>query len=463
MSKNRILTIEQIKESENQFICKNSEEQLLNIAGEKIAFFLLNKFKRKTLLFVCGKGNNGQDGVKASIFLGEKIKNKVFLVPKNYSKKNLNTLQSNIKSHEIIVDCLFGTGLNRPLSKFHQKIIEIINKSKKKIISIDIPSGLNSDTGQPLGSSVIAHMTICMGFYKPAHFLIPSKNNCGEKFLLKLPLKSSIKMFPKIHLLKNEKVYKSLPKHNNSINKYDKGHVVVIGGVMSGAARIVAFASRKVGAGLSTILVNPDHLKFYSKCEPGTIVAEYSDNHLLKKDVLVIGPGLGKDYDKNFIKKIILEFEGKIIVDADAISIFENQRNEFHQLIKKKKSLILTPHKGEFKKIFYNSQNKVLDCFNASKLVSNIVLYKGNDTVISSPNGNVWINSNASNSLATAGSGDLLCGIISGLVAQKMKIDKSVLAAVCIQNDLSNRKKNVVVEDFLKDIQLVMNTIKNNN
>ena len=463
MSKNRILTIEQIKESENQFICKNSEEQLLNIAGEKIAIFLLNKFKRKTLLFVCGKGNNGQDGIKASIFLGEKIKNKVFLVPKNYSKKNLNTLQSNIKSHEIIIDCLFGTGLNRTLSKFHQKIIEIINKSKKKIISIDIPSGLNSDTGQPLGSSVIAHMTICMGFYKPAHFLIPSKNNCGEKVLLKLPLKSPIKMSPKIHLLKNEKVYKSLPKHNNSINKYDKGHVVVIGGVMSGAARIVAFASRKVGAGLSTILVNPDHLKYYSKCEPGTIVAEYSDNHLLKKDVLVIGPGLGKDYDKNFIKKIILEFEGKIIVDADAISIFENQRNEFHQLIKKKKSLILTPHKGEFKKIFYNSQNKVLDCFNASKLVSNIVLYKGNDTVISSPNGNVWINSNASNSLATAGSGDLLCGIISGLVAQKMKIDKSVLAAVCIQNDLSNRKKNVVVEDFLKDIQLVMNTIKNNN
>ena len=337
MSKNRILTIEQIKESENQFICKNSEEQLLNIAGEKIAIFLLNKFKRKTLLFVCGKGNNGQDGIKASIFLGEKIKNKVFLVPKNYSKKNVNTLQSNIKSHEIIVDCLFGTGLNRPLSKFHQKIIEIINKSKKKIISIDIPSGLNSDTGQPLGSSVIAHMTICMGFYKPAHFLIPSKNNCGKKVLLKLPLKIPTKMSPKIHLLKNEKIYKNLPKHNNSINKYDKGHVVVIGGVMSGAARIVAFASRKVGAGLSTILVNPDHLKYYSKCEPGTIVAEYSDNHLLKKDVLVIGPGLGKDYDKNFIKKIILEFEGKIIVDADAISIFENQRNEFHQLIKKKK------------------------------------------------------------------------------------------------------------------------------
>ena len=463
MSKNRILTIEQIKESENQFICKNSEEQLLNIAGEKIAIFLLKRFKKKSLLFVCGKGNNGLDGVKASIFLSKKIKNNVFLVSKNYSKKNLDRLQSNIKSHEIIVDCFFGTGLNRSLSKFHQKIIEIINDSKKKIISIDIPSGLNSDTGQPLGSSVIANMTICMGFYKPAHFLIPSKNYCGEKFLLKLPLKTPIKMSPKIHLLKNEKIHKTLPKHNNSINKYDKGHVVVIGGVMSGAARIVAFASRKVGAGLSTILVKPNHLKYYTKCEPGTIIAEYSDKQLLKKDVLVIGPGLGKDYDKSFIKKIILKFDGKIIIDADAISIFENQKNEFLQLIKKKKSLILTPHRGEFKKIFKHSENKIIDCFNASKLISNIVLYKGNDTVISFPNGNIWINSNASNSLATAGSGDLLCGLISGLVAQKMKLDLSVLASVCIQNHLSNRKNNVVVEDFLADIQLAMNTIKNNN
>ena len=232
---------------------------------------------------------------------------------------------------------------------------------------------------------------------------------------------------------------------------------------MSGAARLVAFASRKVGAGLSTILVNRNHLKYYSNCEPGTIVSEYSDNQLLKKDVLVIGPGLGKNYDKNLIKKIIFKFDGKIIVDADAISIFENQKNEFYQLIKKKKSLILTPHKGEFKKIFESSENKIVDCLNASRLISNIVLYKGNDTVISYPNENVWINSNASNSLATAGSGDLLCGLISGLVAQKMKLDLSVLAAVCIQNDLSNKKNNVVVEDFLADIPSVMSTIKNNN
>ena len=188
------------------------------------------------------------------------------------------------------MDCLFGTGINRTLSKFHQKIIEMINSSKRKIISVDMPSGLNSDTGSPQGCSVIASVTICMGFYKPAHFLIPSKNYCGEKYLLKLPLKIPSKTKPKIHLLKKDKIFNFLPKHNNSISKYDKGHVVVIGGIMSGASRLVAFASRKVGAGLSTILVNPNHLKYYTKCDPGTIVAEYSDKQLIKKMCWLLVP-----------------------------------------------------------------------------------------------------------------------------------------------------------------------------
>ena len=116
--------------------------------------------------------------------------------------------------------------------------------------------------------------------------------------------KNSIKNKTQNYLLKKDKVFSFLPKHKNSINKYDKGHVVVIGGIMSGAARLVAFASRKVGAGLSTILVNPNHLKYYTKCEPGTIVAEYSDKQLIKKMCWLLVPGLGKDYDKNFIKKI---------------------------------------------------------------------------------------------------------------------------------------------------------------
>ena len=106
-----------------------------------------------------------------------------------------------------------------------------------------------------------------MGFFKPAHFLIPSKEFCGEKFLLKLPLKLPRKIQPKISLINQKKIFECIPKFNPkiNINKYDKGHVIIIGGKMAGASRIVALASRKVGAGLSTILVLPQHLKIYRR------------------------------------------------------------------------------------------------------------------------------------------------------------------------------------------------------
>jgi len=295
--------------------------------------------------------------------------------------------------------------------------------------------------------------------------LIPSKEFCGEKFLLNLPLKIPSKIQPKISLIDKKKTFKSIPNFSSkiNINKYDRGHVLIIGGKMSGASRIVALASRKVGAGLSTILVLPQHLKHYAGTEPGTIVSEYSEIELLKKDVLVIGPGLGKDFDINLIERIILIFKGKIVIDADAISNFQNHSKKFLKILSSKKSVLITPHAGEFKRIFKFTGNKLYDCFHASNLISNMVLYKGNDSIISSPKGRIWVNDNASNSLAIAGSGDLLCGLISGLAAQKMNFKLSILAALSIQNILSNNKNNIIVEDFLDSIPEVMNTIKNNN
>ncbi len=464
MHKTRILTLQQISESENKYINENSEEKILSIAGKQIAKFLVKKFQKKSILFICGKGNNGNDGIKAANLI-ETNKYEVFLIKKNINKKDINFLKSKLNSYEIIVDCIFGTGLNRHLTKSFINVIKLINHSKKKVVSIDIPSGINVDTGQVYNLAVNATITLCMGFFKPAHFLIPSKEFCGEKILLKLPLKLPRKIQPKISLINQKKIFEYIPKFNPkiNINKYDKGHVLIIGGKMAGASRIVALASRKVGAGLSTILVLPQHLKYYGGTEPGTIVSEFSENELLKKDVLVIGPGLGKDFDINLIERIILIFKGKIVVDADAISNFENCSEKFLKLLSSKKSVVITPHAGEFKRIFKFTDNKLYDCFHASNSICNTVLYKGNDSIISSPKGRIWINDNASNSLAIAGSGDLLCGLISGLAAQKMNFKLSILAAISIQNILSNNKNNVIVEDFLDNIHEVMNTIKNNN
>ena len=125
---------------------------------------------------------------------------------------------------------------------------------------------------------------------------------------------------------------------------------------------------------------------------------------------------------------------------------------------------MLTPHSGEFERLFkIKSNSKILKCLNASKKIGNTILFKGNDTVIGFKDESIWINDNANNSLATAGTGDVLCGLISGLIAQKMNFKKAVLAAVFIQGELSQIKKNLTVEDFIGSISNILSRLKNNN
>ena len=233
---------------------------------------------------------------------------------------------------------------------------------------------------------------------------------------------------------------------------------------MAGASRMVAIAARKIGCGLSTIGILEKHLKFYNRLETGTIIQIMNKNLFEKKDVLVIGPGLGKTFEKNLILNLIKKFKGPIVVDADAISIFKNNKRLIYDILVKKKDIVLTPHEGEFSRLFkYNCQSKIQESFNATKLIRNTILFKGNDTVISFKNQNIWINDNATNSLATAGTGDILCGLISGLLAQKMNFKKAILAAVFIQGELSQIENNLTAEDFLRSIPKIFLRLKNNN
>ena len=137
-----------------------------------------------------------------------------------------------------------------------------------------------------------------MGFFKPCHFLLPSKKYVGKVTLIDLDLKLPEKLNPEINLINRAQI-KSLPlKYDCDVNKYDKGHVIIIGGKMSGASRIVAYASRKIGAGLSTISVSKENLIYYNNAEPGTIIEMFDISTINEKDVLVIGPGLGKNFNR---------------------------------------------------------------------------------------------------------------------------------------------------------------------
>ncbi|MBS91675.1 MAG: hypothetical protein CMM95_01295 [Rickettsiales bacterium] len=458
MIKSRVLTIQQILESENKFISKFSQKKILEFAGNAIAKYLEKNFKKQRIVFICGSGNNGNDGILASKFLNKKkIKNYTYEIKKEKKDEKQKKLKLLIEKSDLLVDCIFGTGLNRKISGIEKKIIDILNDSKKKIISIDIPSGINGDSGEKHSSAIGASLTIAMGFYKPAYFLLPSKKYCGKVVLLDLTLKVPKKCLPEINLI-NENFFKNkIPKFEIDINKYHKGHVLVIGGEMSGASRIVALAARKIGAGLSTLSVPEKYLKFYSGVEPGTILSEFNFDIFKNKSVLVIGPGLGKSFDRNLLIKILEVFNGPIVIDADAISIFKNKREFFYNCIKKKRNIVLTPHSGEFRRIFdYNLNNKINASINASKKINNTIILKGNDTVLAFPQNQVWLSNNSKNTLATAGTGDALCGIIAGLLAQNMEFKPAIVGSLWIQGQLSLSKKNVTVEDFLKFIPDVL-------
>lgn len=466
MVKDRIFTLQQIIESENNFIRKYSQKKILSIAGEKIANYLYEYFSSKKILFICGKGNNGMDGINAFGYLkSRKVKVEKFVI-NNSNKNNIcfEELNKKVSKNNLIIDCIFGTGLNRKIKGDFEKIIKLINISKKKIISVDVPSGVNGNNGQISSCVVNASKTIVMGLNKPAYFLLPSKSFCGDLIFLDLGLKPPKDCSPKVSLIRKNLFVKKVPKFGINTNKYKKGHVLVIGGEMSGASRIAAISARKVGAGLSTIAVIKRYLKFYNSIDPGTILKEFNFNLLENKDVLIIGPGLGRSVRKSEIIKIIQTFTRPIVIDADAISIFKNHKVEFYNLLTKKKDIVVTPHEGEFKRVFnFPDKDKIKSSLKASENINNTVLFKGNDTVVAFPDKEVFIDNNATQTLASAGTGDMLCGLIAGFLAQKMDFKSAIQTSLWINGKLSKIKKNVIIEDFLSSIPTVLSLIKNNN
>ena len=450
MRNSNILTRSQIIQSEKLFLKNKKNFDLIELVAKKILRYLEESFPHKKILIISGPGNNGGDG-RELFRIAKRSKIKI-------SNCNLMDLQSNelskfIANHDLICDAIFGFGFNRPFDKFFFDSINIINRSKKMIISFDIPSGVCSNTGMIFNTSIRADITLALGFFKPCHFLQPGKSKCGKLEYLNLNYTLPKKRYPEIKLINNRSFNSKILFKKEDINKYHRGSLVVFGGTMAGASRIVALTARKIGGGISSIKINKDQLINYAGTEPGTIVNFSEDIDINKYNCVVIGPGLGKNYEFKKILDIIKIYKKTLILDADALSIFENKKTKLYDILKKRALNILTPHEGEFIKLFgpYNN-DKIASALSASKKTNSIIIFKGNDTVITTPEGKVWVGEKARSSLATAGTGDMLCGMIGGLICQGMEAIDATLNAIWIQQKLSNNIKNTTIEDFISDL-----------
>lgn len=433
---------------------------LMERAGKTVVSFILEHFPKQTVIILCGPGNNGGDGYCiAQCLLDQGWPVEVWKYPPGSSKplpypaqemytvfkgsiKDLS-LDIPIDPYALYVDALFGVGLVRPLDALLKTFAEKLSALSVSVIAVDIPSGIQADTGEVLGAAFKATHTITFECYKPGLLLLPGKFYTGNIHVasIDLPVPSSP---PKIYVNEPDLWQTAFPWPTLFDHKYTRGKGLVLGGeVFTGAARLAGEAARRIGLGLVSIACTPKTFPIYATACPGILPyilsSKVSFLDLLENRVtsLLIGPGL---FPSQRLKSLLLHLFKQpisLILDGGALRALA----EFPLIPwqNKKCPLILTPHVGEFSSLFPSiTGTKIERALQAAALTQSIIVYKGADTIIASPNGHAYIQEAACPYLATGGTGDVLAGLILGLIGQKVDPFTACAMAVWIHNEAAH-------------------------
>jgi len=441
---------------------------LMENAGLGATRIFKNQFKdlvQKKIAVLAGRGNNGGDGFVIARYLSQMgAEISVYLLAntsaiKEDAKENLKLLTpSNIpvfeipdnncfenhktamRHHDIYIDAIFGTGLKSEVQGIFKTVIEWINNSGKPVFAVDIPSGLDSDTGQPNGICVKAHTTATFAYPKIGHFLFPGAAFTGNLEIVDIGIPPYIadSISPSQHILTADSIKKHIQYRSPDAHKGTTGHLLVISGSSgkTGAAVLTAMSAMRSGAGLVTLGV-PASLNsiFESQVveamtyplpddKKGTLTESSFNNikDLLDgKKCIAIGPGLDvTDGTKKLVRKIICECKIPLVIDADGLNCIEGNANV---LKNKASSVILTPHPGEMARLTGVSstsiqKDRITSARDLAQKFDIHVVLKGAKTVIAHPNGNVYINNTGNPGMASGGMGDVLTGIIGSFVTQ---------------------------------------------
>jgi ADP-dependent NAD(P)H-hydrate dehydratase / NAD(P)H-hydrate epimerase len=440
-----LLTPQQMQQVDDT--CGISISTLIERAGLAVAEEIVRRYGARKTVALCGPGNKGRDGAVAARYLqswGWPV-----------------SISDDIGDAELIIDALYGAGLNRD---FPQRLADVINKAGVPVISIDVPSGLDGLTGQVRSASVAADLTITFFRKKPGHVLLPGRTLCGEVVVRDIGIQKNVLDDKDIAVWENAKP--EIPTLSADGHKYRRGHAFIISGnpLQTGASRLAANAALKIGAGLVTISGLASALSVHASHLSAVMLAETkTTNDLIKIledkriNAVCIGPaaGVGANTAKNV--KAVLQSGAAVVLDADAITSYSTNPKVLFGWIKTipTRTVVMTPHEGEFARIFDRAPiSKLERARAAAKLSSAVIILKGADTVVAHPDGRAKINTNAPPSLATAGSGDVLSGIVTGLLAQGMDGFEAACAAVWLHGNAANKfgGSTFTAEDLLTKI-----------
>ena len=443
--------------------------ELMESAGRAVAEAVAGRHPSGSrIVVVAGPGNNGGDGFVAARLLAERgarvevmllgdigrLKGDAALAAKKWTGPGAAADPSALAGAEVVIDALFGAGLDRPVEGTARALIEAINAGKAPVYAVDLPSGINGTSGAALGVAVKAAHTITFFRKKPGHLLLPGRLHCGTIAVADIGIPASVletiapKTFENVPPLWRR--YFPVPKHEG--HKYDRGHAVVVSGPMwsTGAARLAARGALRAGAGLVTIASPREALAVNAAVSLAVMVrpvegaaelAKFLSDHRL--NALAIGPGAG--VGEATCERVLAALKGEraVVLDADAITSFAADPRRLARALRARsaQATILTPHEGEFSRYFgglddkIEALSKLERARTAAKDVGAVVVLKGADTVIAAPDGRAAINANAPAYLATAGSGDVLTGMATGLLAQGMPAFEAAAAAVWLHGE----------------------------
>ena len=426
---------------------------LMMSAGQAVAEAAMALVAEGPIIVVAGCGNNGGDGFVAAAELAargrdvsvillcdrDSLQGDAALAARGWKFPVLPFNPQALGKPALIIDALFGAGLNRSVKGDPLEMIAAINANGAPVLSVDLPSGINAATGAVMGIAVNAIETVTFFRRKPAHLLLPGRIHCGRVRVADIGIDAGVieEIWPQTFENVPGTWQRSFPVPRIDGHKYARGHAIVVCGDMSstGAARLAARGALRAGAGLVTLLSPRDALAINATALTAVMVrvvdtvvefAELLNDQRL--NACVIGPGAGVSARTRDLVHTALAAKRRLVLDADALTSFAEAPDRLFEAIKASgdRQVVLTPHEGEFPRLFSDISNKhpnrsKLERVRAAAERSGaVVLLKGPDTVVASPDGRATIAANAPPWLATAGTGDVLAGIIAGLLAQRV-------------------------------------------
>jgi NAD(P)H-hydrate epimerase len=451
-----------------------------------------------TVAVACGPGNNGGDGFVAARVLREQghvvrvgllgsasaLRGDAAVMAKRWTEADGGAIEplspGTLAGADVIVDALFGAGLSRVLDGAAAELVAAINAAGKPVVAVDVPSGLDGTTGQAAGPVVQATTTVTFFRLKPGHLLLPGRLKCGEVHLADIGIPASVlaEVAPRASANRPSLWRPHFPRPGLDAHKYTRGHAVVVSGPAesTGAARLGARAALRVGAGLVTLVGSAAATALNATHATAVMVRAIPSEAALaemladeRRNAVLIGPGAGVGAATAGTILTALGAEPAVVLDADALTSFAPEGGAapvkaaglgfvvradpdptsealFAAIKARTAPVVLTPHEGEFRRLFPDIGD-LPDTRRASKLdrarqaaaaSGAVVILKGPDTVIAAPDGRAAVNDNAPPWLATAGSGDVLAGLVAGLLAQRMPVFEAACAAVWLHGESAN-------------------------